>query len=430
MILDLTSGKERVSLLFTLMLLLFANSALAKERTLTLAVAVEKTMTEHPAFRLYEFRLDELEGEEVQSRLRPAINLHAELENFAGTSPFQSFGRSDATVALSSVLERGGKRQARIERSSRAYTLLELNKQTYTHKLLAEVNRRYVDVLASQARATLAGRSKTLADDALAVAVNRVAAGASPDAEVSRARAVASQSHLALRSEQKQLEYLKSALASMWQAPYADFDVVSGDLFEMPTPLSFDDLLVGLEQSSIVLALIAEEQVLDAEVQLAEAQSEVDLGWSLGVRRIGEADETAFVAGVSMPILSGRRIKGIVQTAIASKNVATSNRSLVLLSLRTKLHAAYSQRERAIHEVSDLQRDIVPALEEALRSTRAGYQNGRYGYLDYFSARRELLQARLGLIDTAASVLRFSADIDALTSNSLVEPTLTMGGAE
>lgn len=430
MMLDLTSGKERVSLLFTFMLLLFANTALAKDRTLTLAVAVEKTMSEHPAFRLYEFRVDKLEGEEVQSRLRPSIYLNVELENFVGTGSFQNFGRSDATVALSSVLERGGKRQARIERTNRAFMLLELNKQTYTNKLLAEVNRRYVDVLASQARATLAGRSKTLADDALTVAAKRVAAGASPDAEVSRARAVAAQSHLLLRSEQKQLAYLKSALASMWQAPYADFDVVSGDLFEMPTPLSFEELLVGLEQSSIVLALIAEEQVLDAEVQLAEAQSEVDLGWSLGVRRIGEADETAFVAGVSMPILSGRRIKGVVRTAIASKNVATSNRSLVLLSLRTKLQAAYSQRERAIHEVSDLQRDIVPALEEALRSTRTGYQNGRSGYLDYFSARRELLQARLGLIDTAASVLRFSADIDALTSNSLVESPLAMGGAE
>ncbi|MEC7303762.1 MAG: TolC family protein, partial [Pseudomonadota bacterium] len=45
--------------------------------------------------------------------------------------------------------------------------------------------------------------------------------------------------------------------------------------------------------------------------------------------------------------------------------------------------------------------------------TQAAYQRGRYGYLDYVSARQELLSARRTQIEAAACVMaRVAAQLD------------------
>jgi cobalt-zinc-cadmium efflux system outer membrane protein len=65
--------------------------------------------------------------------------------------------------------------------------------------------------------------------------------------------------------------------------------------------------------------------------------------------------------------------------------------------------------------VRDLQRDIVPALQQALQQTEAAYQRGRYGYSEWLSARQALLDARLQLVDAASTALSNQALIEQLS---------------
>ena len=51
--------------------------------------------------------------------------------------------------------------------------------------------------------------------------------------------------------------------------------------------------------------------------------------------------------------------------------------------------------------------------------TQAAYQRGRYGYLDYVSARQELLSAERTQIEAAAAALTYGAEIEQLTAEPL-----------
>ena len=87
--------------------------------------------------------------------------------------------------------------------------------------------------------------------------------------------------------------------------------------------------------------------------------------------------------------------------------------------MHTQLFRAFSNRQQAIISAQKLQNEIVPALEEALSETQQAYERGRYSYLEYVSARHELLIARQTLIESAAAALTYGADIEQLTAEPL-----------
>ena len=87
--------------------------------------------------------------------------------------------------------------------------------------------------------------------------------------------------------------------------------------------------------------------------------------------------------------------------------------------MHTQLFRAFSNRQQAIVSAQKLQSEIVPALEDALNETQEAYERGRYSYLDYVSARQELLRARQTLIESAAAALTYGADIEQLTAEPL-----------
>lgn len=120
-----------------------------------------------------------------------------------------------------------------------------------------------------------------------------------------------------------------------------------------------------------------------------------------------------------MPLFSGSRNTGALQTAHAQLNEASAQKDAALLALRTQLYQAYSNRQQAIHTVNTLRKDVVPTLTQALKETRKAYESGRYRYLDYVSAQQDLLSAQGALIDAGAAALTFGAEIEQLSAQPL-----------
>ena len=106
-------------------------------------------------------------------------------------------------------------------------------------------------------------------------------------------------------------------------------------------------------------------------------------------------------------------------TALAQRNEIYVQREVALLDMHTQLFRAFHNRQQAILATKSLQNTIIPALEQALKETQTAYQRGRYGYLEYVSARQELLSARLTLIESASSALVYGAEIEQLTAEPL-----------
>ena len=81
---------------------------------LTLKNAIAQTLAQNPQLYQYRFVNDALKAQKQTGALRPAMELELEVENFAGSGSFKGLDSPEATLSLSSVIEMGGKRKARM----------------------------------------------------------------------------------------------------------------------------------------------------------------------------------------------------------------------------------------------------------------------------------------------------------------------------
>ena len=96
-----------------------------------------------------------------------------------------------------------------------------------------------------------------------------------------------------------------------------------------------------------------------------------------------------------------------------------------MLRLHARLFAAYRLRQHSIEAVEQIRSRLLPDLTEALTQTQEAYERGRYSYVEWTAAQRELLAARQALIDAATTALLNQALIEQLTA----QPLATVQGA-
>jgi len=389
------------------------------EHTLELSSAIKRTLGQSPSLRVFKFRNMALKGQKETASLHPAYEVGFEAENFSGSGDFSGSDNVEITVSLSSVIEMGDKRTARVNVVNSSHAQLEAQRQVKVLELLGEVIRRYVDILAAQERVSLAEEGAQLAQNTLSEVTKRAKRGATPEAEVKRAQAAAGQARLTVSSERQQLEYFKVALAALWGEKTPSFSMVEGSLYQFGKDVEFQKLYARVKQNPAIQVFATEERLKEAEVRLAKTQASTDIRWSIGLRQFNETDDTAITAGFSVPLFSSKRSSGSIASAMAARDEVLVQKEVTILKLHTQLFRAYGNRQQAIVTAKDLQSNIIPSLEQALKETKKAYQRGRYSYLDYVTARQELITARRTLIDAGSAALRYGADIEQLTAEPL-----------
>ena len=124
--------------------------------------------------------------------------------------------------------------------------------------------------------------------------------------------------------------------------------------------------------------------------------------------------------GHSVPLFSDSRNQGRIQAAQAAREAVSLRRDGALLKLRARLYEAYQLHVQAVDAATTMQSEVIPDLERALGLTRDAYEQGRYSYIEWQSAQRELLTGQRNLVDAATRALLNQALIEQLTGESLV----------
>ena len=387
---------------------------------MTLGAAIQLALTENPELQVYRFRETGLQGLVQNAGLAPPMDLSAEAENIGGTDDYSGIDSAEFTLALSSVIELGDKREARVAAVEAQRQVIAGERQTRALDLMGEVTRRYVEVVATQARLDLAVSARSLAQEVVQSVERRARAGAAPEAEPLRARANLAQAELVVSEGQNRLRSARLSLSVLWGDMEPDFVRVAGNLENLGNVGDFDTLYQRAIQNPAIELFASEERLREAEFQLATSQSNTDIGWSVGIRQYQETNDTAFVAGLSIPLVGAKRNSGALQSARAARDEVSMRRESALLKLRASLFDAYQQRKLGIETANSLRSDVIPLLQRALHQTQAAYENGRYSYQEWASAQQELLSAEYALITTASAALQSGATIEQLTSEPLL----------
>ena len=386
---------------------------------LTLNEAIARTLEKNPELQVFTLRLQAVDGLRQSADLAPAFNIEVETENVLGSGEFTGTGNSDLTLSLSSIIELGDKRRSRIAVADSKYALAQAKRQVKALDLLGQVTRRFIATLVLQEKLKVVSQAVGLAEVSFKQVSQRVDRGAAPEAERLRARSALIQARLNKKSVAAQLESRKLALATLWGAQQADFQQLLGELLRFNPVTDFEELYQRVAHTPAIQIYASQARLRDAELALARSQSSTNVQWSLGIRRLQQTDDFAMTAGVSIPLFADRRNRGAVTTANAQRQEIQHRRQAALLSLRAHLFDAWQTHRQSSAATMQLRDDVLPLLEQALIQTREAYERGRYSYVDWLIAQRELLEARLAVIDAAATALLNQALIEQLTAQPL-----------
>jgi cobalt-zinc-cadmium efflux system outer membrane protein len=386
---------------------------------LRLEHAIEQALQKQPALAGFEFQLRERDAGVAEAAQRPQIEAEVQVEDAAGTGERRGFDSAQTTLSLSGLIELGGKRSGRIAVAEMSRARVLTARAARQLDVTAEVARRFVAVLLEQEQLAVGVEAVRLAERTHGAVAERVRIARSPEVEAARAEVRIGQARLDLEHAEHELASSRRWLAAAMGEREPTFGQVAGDLLAQEPLETFENLLARIGASVDFLVFADEERLLDARLRLAELKRRPDLRMQIGVRRFEEADDVAMVAGFSMPLDSARRAQPSIAAARAERARVATEREAAFLKVQAQLFEQYQELDHARVEMRTLRESVIPRLERVVEQAHYAYTRGRYSWLEWADAQRELLEVRRRLNDVAANFHTLRIEIERLTAQSL-----------
>ena len=383
--------------------------------TISLRDALAATISTNPKLRSFPLRNDALLGEREIADLKPPFMVGAEIEDALGTGDIRDFTGAEATLRLSSVVEMGGKRAARVGMINRRIDVLNAEQRVVELDLLVEVVRRFIDVAVAQEQVGLQAQSTAIAEQTVDSIEPLVTAVQAPQLETDRAQAALLRARLAEQAANARLGSARIRLASMWANNTPQFGAVSSDILTVEQAESIESILAELASNPDIEIFAAESRLLEAELRLAQTRQEGDIQWSAGIRHLKEFDDTGFAFGVTIPLFNKARASGAERSARANLQEVELRQLTALIAIECEIRSLHQALQQAINQVNTLQQQVIPILQDVQQQTLQAYGAGNYSYVELITAQQEFLDAQLSLISSAGNVHRIRAEIERLS---------------
>lgn len=387
--------------------------------TLTLSEAVARTLDTYPSLQRFMIIQRQQALDVDIAALKPGYTVDVELENVLGSRQFQAVDSAELTVALSSVIELGDKQQARTSLTQARLDKTATEKRVMTLDVLGKLVADYIAVLSIQEELALKREARQISADMLRSVQNRFDNGAASEAELMLASARLSQAEIDLAQVSAELQRSQTSLSLYWGKADPDFDRLEGDFLQFDPLRSLDQLLRQLDESPALEIYADRARLQAAELSLQASQSRQDVSWQFGLRHLAGSNDTALVAGVSIPLFVAQRNQTRVERERLDQPLLVMAKEQAQLDLQSRLMRAHSLYQQSVSAATRMQNDVIPKLERALVVTRDGYEQGLLRYQELIIAEQELLDARDALIHQATQAHQSLALIEQLTGMTL-----------
>jgi cobalt-zinc-cadmium efflux system outer membrane protein len=386
---------------------------------LSLRAAVERTLARNPELAGFGYRLAAQDARGAAALLHPPLQMRGDIEDFLGTGATSGVDSAEATFSIARVVELGDKRDYRSAAAEASSSLLEIERAAAELDVLAEVTRRFIHVASDQEQLRATERATELARETVRTSETRVAAARAPELELRRARVTLARAEIEQEHAEHALLSSRRSLAAMWGDREAGFGRIETDLYSLPAAESFEALAARLARNPDFLRFASTARLRDAEIRLAESRARSDLELSAGVRRLQASDDYALVFGIAMPLGHAARAQSSVAEAQALRALNDVDSEAHAIRVDAQLFAIYQELRHALAEAATLRASVLPEMEAALTATREAFEQGRYSYLEWVDAQRELIDVERALIEASANAHLYRAEIERLTGEPL-----------
>lgn len=371
--------------------------------------AVTAALASSPALRGAGAAQQAVRGDALQAPLRPNPDFSAVVENFGGIGGRGNFrgGRAvETTVGASQRIELGGKRGARIGLAGEANTVAGLDFMLARLDLARDVVTALADAVASARLVDIELERARLAEETVRVARGRVEAGRDPLVQQRRAEVTRTTALIASERARREAEASLRTLTVLLGIPQVQLAPRQPwfDEIRLSRPEPGRATLAGASQEDLannpdLARLDAVVMQRRANLMLQRANAVPDVTVQGFVRRVEESRETAFVAGVAVPLPIYDRNQGGIARAQAELLQAEVEVERGRLAVLASLTTAERRLDLARRSAQALRTEAVPAAEQAARFATGGFAAGKFTYLEVLDTQRALSEVRAQLND-------------------------------
>lgn len=376
--------------------------------SLTLEQAMERAQG-HPTLAEARAQVQAAGGRLEQAGLFPNPELIGRVESAPLNG--RTAGDAEYLAGVSQAIPLGDRLGAarRVERLDQQR--LELAYHVRRIEVRRTVHGAFATALYAQQVVETQGEAVKAAENGVAIAKARVAAGDAVPEEQARAEMELARTRLELsRSRALRAQALTALAAAMGDAEIA-IDSVAGELAAVLEVPALEQLARRLMEGPVGTSLGAEAAVEHARLQLAKAQRIPDLNLELLYRHIGENDTPAFDAGVRIALPVFDRNQGRIREARANILAAQSRARASASALLAQLEIAHSKLTAALATARTLREDLLPRAETILAAAQRRYRAGDTSLSEVLLIQRDRAATKLAYLEALRDVMSAWSDL-------------------
>ena len=386
---------------------------------ITLRQALAAALLYNPDLAVFSLEVRAAEARRIQAGLLANPDLDWTVENFSGGGDLERIP-AETTLSVNQLIELGGKRGKRARVAAFERDVAAWDYERTRLDVFTRVSSSFIDVLTAQQRVFLSDALVQLAEHVSSTVSEKVKAGKVSPVEETKTRVDLSTARIVRDRATRELEAARIRLATTWAGRYPAFDKAQGNLEDLSALPAIEKALQLTGNSPDVARWRTEVEHQKSIVSLEKSRRLPDLSAGGGVRRFGDSNGNAFVAGISIPLPFFNRNQGAIRESQFNLAKAESSVRSAEVQARNDLAENYQLLSASYEAATALKNEILPSATSAYDAVREGYQYGKFGILDVLDAQRTLFSVQQQYIDSLDGYHKARTQIERLIARPLV----------
>ena len=391
----------------------------------TIAQAVQEAIDHNLNLLAERYNISVADARIITAKLRPNPVATAGVDyiDFLGQfRPDQNVGPTEYNVRTDFLLERGGKRERRIEVARDAREVAQLQLLNTSRLLVLDVQSAFVDVLQAKDNVTLARENLAAFQGIVEVNTTRVRAGDLAKVELTRTQVARIQFQSAVRQAESKLRIALNRLQTLMgrAVPSPTLDV------EGPMRRDSDQVVLAtvatqaLELRPDLQALHRDQARSQAEIRSQIAQGKVDLTVSSMFHRQfynGASDTLGFFISAPVPVFN--RNQGEIERARREQQQILARIKAAEAAVQDEVRNAWVQYNTARELLDSIERDLLDQARDVRATMEYSYRRGEASLVEFLDAQRAFNDARQSYNDARADFARSLYTIDSISGKAV-----------
>jgi cobalt-zinc-cadmium efflux system outer membrane protein len=361
----------------------------------------------NPALTAARREVGATEGQLLQGSLRPNPEFMYQADDVSKSS-------RSSTVELGLPIETGGKRDARVRAASLGREVAQADLGSTELRVRSAVISAFFDVLTAQALLSTTEDSVKIAQRATDIAAKRVAAGKVSPVEETRARVAEAGARVVRTQAVSELRNARRRLASLWGNAAPEFTEASGDVEQLPSLPTEDEVAQRLASAPQLLRAQRELERRKSLVGLEQSRAVPDVTVIVGMKRSIELPGEQTLVALKVPLPVFNRNQGNLQEALQREEKAAAELQAARVSLSSAARQALENVGARRQEAELLRAEVLPGARSAFEAATIGFENGKFSFLEVLDAQRTLIAATSQYLNALASVHRANSELESL----------------